>query len=137
LSGAASTQRAALLAMSEEKCISATSLVSTSCACGSGAATRRIGSSGKNGVPSGIASTSPVKRSARSQSMKRASNPGRAASQDSSSELKRRFSRYSSAGWSPAARKKLRLGGSLRTKNSNTPVCRMPSSKYDFSIVSW
>ena len=36
--------------------------VSTSCASGSGAVTRRIGSSAKNSVPSGMAWTSPVKR---------------------------------------------------------------------------
>ena len=36
---------------------------STSWASGSGAVTRRMGSSGKNTVPSGIACTSPVKRS--------------------------------------------------------------------------
>ena len=42
--------------------------VSTSCASISGAVTRSTGSSGKNGVPSGIASTSPVKRRAASRS---------------------------------------------------------------------
>ena len=39
------------------------SLVSINCASGSGAVMRRIGSSAKNTVPSGIACTSPVKRS--------------------------------------------------------------------------
>ena len=60
---AASTTRAALEAMSVSKCRRLISRVSTSCASGSGAVTRRIGSSAKTGVPSGMAWTSPVKRS--------------------------------------------------------------------------
>ena len=52
--------------------------VSTSCASAIGAVTRRIGSSGKNTVPSGMACTSPLKRSVSSEARKcRAEAPGR------------------------------------------------------------
>ena len=55
LPGAASTERAALEATIVSKCSRFSSRVSTSCASGIGAVTRRIGSFGKNTVPSGIA----------------------------------------------------------------------------------
>jgi hypothetical protein len=48
--------------------------LSTNCACGSGALTRRIGSSAKNGVPSGIASTSPENLNSRRASTKASEN---------------------------------------------------------------
>ena len=55
LPGATSTERAAFDATITSKCTRFSSRDSTSCASGIGAVTRRIGSFGKNTVPSGIA----------------------------------------------------------------------------------
>src|SRR5262249_28832198 len=62
LPGAARTMRAALAAIIDWNCNRLITRVSTSWACGNAAVTRRIGSSAKNTVPSGMACTSPVKR---------------------------------------------------------------------------
>ena len=77
---AASTSRAAFEAITVSKCTRLIRRVSTSWACGNGAMTRRIGSSGKNTVPSGNASTSPVKRSPARYSRSRSGNASNARS---------------------------------------------------------
>ena len=59
--------RAALDAISVEKCSRLSSRLSTTCACDIGAVMRRMGSLTKNTVPSGSACTSPVKRSRRAR----------------------------------------------------------------------
>ena len=64
ISGAASTRRAALDAITVWKWIRFMIRVSTNCATGSGATTRMTGSSANTAVPSGIASTAPAKRNA-------------------------------------------------------------------------
>ncbi len=85
LPGAANTQRAALEATRVSKCSRLMSRLSASCASGMGAVTRRMGSWGKNTVPSGIAWTSPVKRKSRKVSKNRAVKPPWACSQARSS----------------------------------------------------
>ena len=101
--------RAALDATTVSKCARLMMRVSTSCASGSGAVTRRSGSSGKNTVPSGSASRSPVKRRPASRSRNESSKRRVEASQSSSAALTRRLSRNSTTCASPAAMRKPRL----------------------------
>ena len=102
------------------------SRVSASCAMAIGAVTRRIGSLGKNTVPSGMAWTSPAKRSAASESRKAGLKRLVDASHSSSAGSKRSCSRNSRHCSSPAAIRKPRPDLSLRTKNSNTALSSMP-----------
>jgi len=69
---AASTQRAALLAISVCRWISFSTIVSAICASTMGAVTSSRGSLGKTAVPSGTARTSPLKEKPRSRSRKAA-----------------------------------------------------------------
>src|SRR5262249_31091273 len=111
LPDATSTQRAAFEATNVSKCTRLTSLVSTSCASGSGAVTRTSGSSGKHTVPSGMASTSPVNRSAPSRWTKASSNRPDAATHASSSGVAPGDSREAAPCARPAASRKRRPGG--------------------------
>ena len=79
---AASTTRAALLAIMVWKRTVDSSAVSTSWASASGAATRTSGSPAKTGTPSSMASTSPVKRTrGRYSSKKPGPAPARAGTE--------------------------------------------------------
>ncbi len=100
---AAATTRAALDASTLWRCTWFMTTVSTSCASGSEASISSSGSSGKTGVPSGIAHTEPRKRNVPSQPRKSSLKPPSRARTSRSAAVKRSDSRYDSTSSRPQA----------------------------------
>ncbi len=104
--------------------------VSISCASGRGAATRRMGSSGKNTVPSGMAWTSPVNRQRARSSIRSRLNRPLASQPVQLGRAKARALEEAHHLLEPGRDQEVSARpAACRTKNSNTAVTVMPASR--------